>query len=138
MTGSRVFVDTAPFIYLVEEHPKYHEKVVLFFADCIRQNTGLVTSVLTVAEFQVKPLKVKNFQVIKIFEKIIHSAFEVQEIDWKVATLSAEIRVKYPSVRGFDSLQLACAIHLNCDFFITNDKKLKSVKDISIRLIEEL
>lgn len=37
-----------------------------------------------------------------------------------------------------DALQLASAIQNNCDVFLTNDKQLKQVQEISVLLVDEL
>lgn len=138
MTGSKVFIDTAPIIYLVEQNPEYFEQVSLFLADSIRGNVTLTTSVLTTAEVEIRPRKLGKKDLTSKFEKTIKSLFEVYPITWEIAQISATLRAKYSSLRAIDSLQIACAIQTKCEDFITNDKRLRVIKEISITLIKDL
>lgn len=138
MTGSKAFIDTAPIIYLVEQNPEYFEAVSLFFADSIRNNIALTTSVLTTAEVEIKPRKLGKKDLTIKFEKTIKSLFEVYPITWEVAQISATLRAKYSSLRAIDSLQIACALHNKCGTFVTNDKRLRIIKEIPIVLIKNL
>lgn len=115
MTGSKVFIDTAPVIYLVEQNPEYFEQVSLFLADSIRSNVTLTTSVLTTAEVEIRPRKLGKKDLTSKFEKTIRSLFEVYPITWEIAQISATLRAKYSSLRAIDSLQIACAIHNKCE-----------------------
>ncbi|WP_414693468.1 type II toxin-antitoxin system VapC family toxin [Ohtaekwangia sp.] len=138
MTGSKVFIDTAPTIYLVEQNPAYFEQVSIYLADAIRSNSALTTSVLTTAEVEIKPRKLGKKELTTKFEKTIQSLFEVYPITWDVAQRFATLRAKYTSLRAIDSLQIACAIHHRCESFVTNDKRLKTIKEIPIILIRNL
>ncbi len=42
-----------------------------------------------------------------------------------------------PFLRTPDALQLATAIHHNCNKFLTNDKKLKQISEIKVILITD-
>jgi len=55
MTGSKLFFDTPPVIYLIEENPHYLETVALFLAEAVKNQAHLTTSVLTMAEASVMP-----------------------------------------------------------------------------------
>jgi predicted nucleic acid-binding protein len=63
---------------------------------------------------------------------------QVKEINRPIADLTSTIRAKYPSIKNFDALQIATAVDSNCSVFLTNDKKLKVVEELSISLIEDL
>ena len=51
------FVDTAVFIYLLEDHPAFGEKAEKFFKDAHVAKSQLSTSVLSYLEFCVKPFQ---------------------------------------------------------------------------------
>jgi predicted nucleic acid-binding protein len=138
MTGSKLFFDTPPVIYLVEEVPDFFHTVTLFLAQAIQNEAILVTSAVTLAEVGIKPKKFKQTDLETKFERVLGSTFEVQSITWNVAEISATLRAKYASLRGMDSLQIACAIATGCDAFITNDRRLKIVKEIRIQQITDL
>ena len=53
----RIFIDTAPFIYLIEEHPEFSHPVKDLFLEYVTNNDSLISSVVTLAEFGVGPEK---------------------------------------------------------------------------------
>ena len=138
MTATKLFFDTRPVIYLVEENPRYFDTVSFFLAEAIQNEIVLTTSVLTVAEASIKPKKFNRTDLETKFEKVLNSVFEVQPVTWDVAEISATLRAKYASLRAMDSLQVACALATGCDSFITNDRRLKIIKEIRIQQITDL
>ena len=42
----RIFIDTAPIIYLLEKNPTYYERALEFFQSCLKQKTERLTSLL--------------------------------------------------------------------------------------------
>ena len=56
----KAFVDTAPFIYLIEKdenNPQYYEKVKKFFSNGNEKNKKFVTSVVTMEDYFVFPYR---------------------------------------------------------------------------------
>lgn len=51
----RVYLDTAPIIYYLENSVLYRDKMKRFFEDCLNREIRLVTSVITVEEYLVFP-----------------------------------------------------------------------------------
>ena len=138
MTGSKLFFDTPPVIYLIEENPHYLETVALFLAEAVKNQAHLTTSVLTMAEASVMPKRLDKKDVVLKIERTLKNLFEVHPVTWQIAEISATLRAKYLSLRGMDSLQIACAMASRCDSFITNDKRLKNIKEIRIQQITDL
>lgn len=141
MIGSeKVFFDTSPFIYLIENHPKYSQSVTDFIVDQMYlHETLFFTSSISLAEFFVKPKKNNDLAVIEKFKsKLKEFNFTIFDITSAIAELSADLRVKYDFLKTIDSLQLATAICFGCNKFFTNDKRLKSIQEINIVLIDEL
>ena len=136
----RIFVDTAPFVYLVENHPDYYPLVSSFISSKIAiSEFSLVTSVITLAEFEVNPKRNNQLIVIEKFRsKLKELDFLIAEITLDIAELSSDLRTKYPYLKLFDALQLATAINVKCQSFLTNDLRLKQIKEIDVILIEEL
>lgn len=128
MTGSdKVFFDTTPFIYLLENHPKYYlpvaEFITLYRSE---RQANFVTSVLSIAEFGVKPKRAGKFSLITDFENLAQELkFQFFDINHDIAQLASTLRANYTFLKGIDSLQLAASIHTNCTEFFTNDKSLR-------------
>jgi predicted nucleic acid-binding protein len=54
-----------------------------------------------------------------------------------IAKLSAGLRAKY-SLKTPDAIQLAAAIYCSADYFLTNDKRLATVKNIKVLTLEDM
>lgn len=72
---SRLFLDTAPVIYLVEKHPTYFDRVAAIFQAIDGGQVGAVTSPVTLAECLVHPLRLGLPAVRQAFvDAIVHGA----------------------------------------------------------------
>jgi predicted nucleic acid-binding protein len=140
MTDSEfVFLDTSPIIYVLENNREYCTKVSSLLTKKIRENATFVTSVVSIAEFGVKPKRTNNLSLLEDLDELIRVLeIQVKEINRPIADLTSTIRAKYPSIKNFDALQIATAVNSNCSLFLTNDKKLKVVDELRISLIEDL
>ncbi|MGD1716710.1 type II toxin-antitoxin system VapC family toxin [Dapis sp. BLCC M172] len=59
------------------------------------------------------------------------------DINSEIALIAADIPARY-NFKLPDALQIATAIHSNCDAFLTNDLQFKKVSELSILVISEL
>ena len=133
MTGSKLYIDTAPFIYFLEKSSLYFEQIRKFFIDCKNTNAQLSTSAVTVEEYCVYPLSQKNNQAVSNFEKFLDGMeIKVIPVDKTVALEAAELRAKYPALKALDAIHLATSIINECSAFITNDKRLQQTQEISV------
>ncbi|MGB5686877.1 MAG: hypothetical protein WBM35_13770 [Candidatus Electrothrix sp.] len=57
LRGKLIALDTAPLIYFIEEHPAYCPVVEPFFEQLDKGTVQVVTSVITLTEVLVKPLR---------------------------------------------------------------------------------
>jgi predicted nucleic acid-binding protein len=138
MTGSKYFFDTAPLIYLVEFNTTFYQQVSIFIAGAVEREKELVTSVISFVEFSIKPKKLGKKDIILKFEQTISRIIDTVEIDLEIADIASTLRAKYPSLRGMDSLQVASALKVKADLFITNDKRLKMIRELKIVLVNDL
>ena len=69
MTASKLYLDTAPFIYFLEKSGLYFDKIRNFFIECRSYNIPLLTSAMTVEEYCVFPLSQNNWKIIEEFNK---------------------------------------------------------------------
>lgn len=75
----KIFIDTAPFIYLIEEHPEFAEKVKKYFIDRFKSGDEFLTSVVTISEFSVKPNRDKRLELIVQLQHFIdHTGIEAR------------------------------------------------------------
>jgi len=133
------FVDTALFIYLSENNIDFADLSENFFNFCINKNIILKTSIITHLEFCVKPYRENKLEFIQKFEAFIEKAkIQVNQVITKNdCDLASKLRAKYIGLKNFDALQIAIAIKEKTDIFMTNDKKLKNITEISVFTIDE-
>lgn len=137
--ADKIFFDTNPIIYLLDGTAPFSQKVQNFILDAKKNNSELYTSTITDAEFIVKPLEEKQFNKIALYYGFLNTlGFLKCFINEQIAERSAQIRVKYKSIKLADSLQIASAIESDCNIFLTNDKQLKQISEINIQLIDDL
>ncbi len=135
----RIFLDSAPVIYLIERHPIYCSKLEPLFNRFEAGEVVAVTSPVTLAECLVLPMRHGNADAIKAFIEILggnHASLFVP-IQRETARIAADIRSRY-NVTLTDAFQVAAALESGCDAFLTNDKDLCRVTDLKIVLVEEL
>lgn len=134
----KIFVDTAPFIYLIENHPKFVGKVKKAITDAIVNGDELVTIVITFMEFGVKPEKENRQDLITKFEELVERLnIDILTIDKETGRRAYKLRAKYDFLKGMDALQLALSIKEQCSTFITNDKKLKKITEIQVKTLDD-
>lgn len=94
---------------------------------------------MTIAETFVQPEKMGDSLILHEYERFFYSLpnLEVFPINWYTARLGARLRSKYQNLRIPDALQLACAILNECHVFLTNDKKLKKIKEIKVMVLAD-
>lgn len=135
----RIFLDTNPIIYLIEDMMPFSEKVYNFIYSNGIDNSEFYTSTITDTEFLVQPYKNEDFEVINLYWDFLKSLDILKcYISEKIAVRAAKIRAKYPSIKTIDSLQLASAIESNCEIFLTNDTQLKQVTEINVLIINDI
>lgn len=138
-TVKRLFLDTAPVIYYVEEHPHYIALVDKVFDRVDRGLIKAITSSVTLAECLVVPYRTSNVSLQQAFLNALtqsrHTSFAV--IDQKVGERAARLRARY-SLRLADALQFAVALNSGCDTFLTNDNDLKRVIELKVIVLKEL
>jgi uncharacterized protein len=129
----RVYLDTAPVIYTVEQVPLYAPAV-----DARLSGPGvmLVASDLTRMECRVKPLREGNTNLLKDYDDYFDEAIaEIVPLSREVMDRAAEIRAKY----GFktpDAIHLAAAVASSCEVFLTNDHRLDRFLEVTIEVVQ--
>jgi predicted nucleic acid-binding protein len=135
----RLGFDTAPVIYFVEAHPRYDALVTEVFQRVADGVIEGITSVITLSEVLVPPLQQGNFRLAQEYRDLLLNSqnFATCSIDPDIAARSAQLRVAY-GFRTPDALQLATAIAVGCEAFLTNDPTLQRVKELPVLVLDDL
>ena len=123
-----VGVDTALFIYFIEEHPRFLRLIEPLFAAADEGKRELVTSALMLLEVLVVPFRAGNLALAERYENLLTRSSGIRIVDLTRDQLrtAAQLRAA-TAVRTPDALQLAAAITSGCTSFITNDRRLPAV-----------
>jgi predicted nucleic acid-binding protein len=128
-------LDANLFIYLMEKNEKYLSPAKTIFEKIQKGQAYGVTSSIIYTEILSKPIQEKN-QVLVDTYRVFLSTFPnltIKNVNKSVSIVAAELRANY-KLKTPDAIYLATGIVEKADFFITNDLKLKNVKEI-IRVI---
>jgi predicted nucleic acid-binding protein len=133
-----VFVDSATFIYLIEEHEGYLPVVRELFDMVEQGKVNAFSSYLSLLEVLVQPLKKQRLDLVQKYKEILSGArgLRLFPIDGEISEEGARIRAQY-GFRTPDAIQLATALCHGATAFVTNDQKLKKFHEMDIVLLEE-
>ena len=136
--GQRICIDTAPFIYFIEEHPNYREIIRPLFAEIDAGNIEAITSTITLLEVLVHPLRLGDEVLVEKYREILLSSdgLTTFEILHEVSELAARLRAKY-SIRAPDAIQIAVGILYHASFFLTNYPNLRKVPEIKVLFLDD-
>ncbi len=136
---SRLFLDTAPIIYFVEQNSAFVSKVNTIFDRIDEGLLTAVTSPVSLAECLIIPIRNGLVDIQQNYTDLITAgnSTDFVSIDDYVAQTAAQLRANY-NLSLSDALQIAAAIESECDAFLTNDIALKRVTDIKIILLNDI
>jgi len=130
-------VDTAVFIYFIEEDPRFLRIIEPLFRAADRGGCTLVTSALTLLEVLVVPYRAGNRPLAERYEMLLTQSRGIQIVDISRDQLLAAAQLRaVAAVKTPDALQLAAALSSACTSFITNDRRLPMVAGLRIRQLD--
>ena len=128
--GATVLVDTAPWIYLLQDHPEFAPRFEGLFAAAEEGRVELALSAITLAEVLTGPCKAGEFALAKRYEKALHS-YQVMPYSAAVAVQAAQLRAQY-GLKLPDAAQLATALDMGAAALVTHDRDFSSVQGLPI------
>jgi len=131
-------LDTAPFIYFIEDVAPYADLLEPAFNLLENHALRAFTSTITLAEILTKPLADKKYGLIDEIKFTLKtfSTLTMFAIDEKLAEAAALIRARH-GIRLPDALQVAAALQGEATLFITNDKRIKKVDAIEVLVLSD-
>jgi predicted nucleic acid-binding protein len=128
-----VGVDTAVFIYFIEEDQRFLPAIAPLFGAADEGKCELFSSALTLLEVLVVPYRAGNVQLAQRYEALLTHSRGVRMVDLTRGhlRLAAQLRAA-TGVATPDALQLAAALGTGCSAFVTNDRRLPAVPGLKI------
>lgn len=139
LKADRIALDTAVFIYFMEENAEFLPTVLPIFEAIAAGQVAAVTSALTLLEVMVLPLRNGDTATAQQYEKLLlHSrGLTLADIDHAVLRRAAELRAT-AKVRTPDAIQLATAICTSSRYFVTNDRALADAGGVTVVQLRDL
>ena len=128
-----VAIDTAVFIYFIEEHPAFLPIVAPLFFDADRGRRRLVTSALTLLEVLVVPYRAGDGALAARYEALLTRSRGIRVVDLTRDQLRAAAQLRAATGIGApDALQLVAALAMDCRTFVTNDRRLPAIPGLRV------
>ena len=132
----RIFaLDTNIFIYHFEEHPAYVGFTEALFERIESGRVKAVTSALTLHEVLTGARKAGDDRLFSLYRDLIGSFpnLHLVPFDARIAEISSDLRARY-DLPTPDAIQVATALQQGAETFVTNDARLKRVREIRVTL----
>ncbi len=139
IAGKLVAFDTGPLIYYIEEHPDYLSPADELFGALDSGSAYGMTSVLTLQEVLVKPLREGRKDLAEKYREVLTNSANVRlyDVDQSICETAARLRAKYIWLRTPDALHLATAIKHDAQIAVTNDDRWRLVSEIVVLVLRD-
>lgn len=128
--GALVLLDTAPIIFILEQHPVFAVIYRPLFEAHAAGRVHFAITTITLAEVLTGPLQNGDEGLAERYRAILQS-WQVIGLDADIAEsaarLRASLRLKLP-----DAVQVASAISINADALVTHDRDFSRVHALRI------
>jgi len=129
-----VGLDTAGFIYLIEEHPRFLPLIEPVFAAIAAGRLSAATSAVTLLEVLVVPYRVGDLDLASRYEALLTRSRGLALVDLGRSQLraAAQLRALHRGLRTPDALQIAAALAAGCSALVTGDRRLPAVAGLRV------
>ena len=134
---SRIFWDTMLFVYLLEDHPAFSERVRALLSRAHRRRDGLCTSYLALGEIMAGLEKAGKAEAAgSARDALIEMGFSFLPFDSEAVLPFSRLRGQ-DGIKAPDAIHLACAAGAGIDLFLTGDKRLVKLDVPGIQFIAD-
>ena len=139
ITGKAVAFDTSPLIYYIEQNPQYQGVADELFNAMDSGATRGMTSVLTLLEVLVQPLRSGRRDLASQYRQVLENSRGIRLLPVLSDTceVSARLRAKYEWIRTPDAIQIATALQNNAEMIVTNDDRWRPLTEIPVVILRD-
>jgi predicted nucleic acid-binding protein len=125
-----VLVDSAPIIYVLEDHPKLAPRFMPVFEAHAENRLRFAVTTITIAEVLTGPMKAGDDALARRYRAILES--------WRVVALDVDIAENAARLRASlrlglaDAVQAASALAINAAALVTHDRDFSRVKSLRV------
>jgi predicted nucleic acid-binding protein len=128
-----VALDTAIFISFIEEESRFLPLIDPLFEEADRGKRQLVSSALTLLEVLVVPYRSRDGALANRYKTLLTKSRGVRLVEISLDQLDAAAQIRAATgVKTPDALQLAAALTMGCKVFVTNDRRIPSIRDLRV------
>ena len=134
-----IFIDTAPIIYYIEAHSQFGPLAKEVVDSFQSGKLSAFSSVITLTEVLPKPIEAKDEKLARKFAEFLKHGKNLSliEISASIAERAGRLRGGYSNLRAIDAIQMSVAVDVGADAFLTNDKRLKQIKEIKVLVLKD-
>jgi predicted nucleic acid-binding protein len=135
--GAIVYLDTAPVIYSIEQHPDYWPILLPLWGKLQAGNVQLISSELLLLECLVIPLRTNNTVLVNAYEQLLSSQVALFAVHESILRAAAQLRAT-SNLKTPDAIHAATALSMSHTLFLTNDSGLRNVAGLSIVVLKDV
>ncbi len=134
-----IFIDTAPIIYYIEAHPQFGPLAKEVVSAFQLGNLNAYASVVTLVEVLPKPIERGDEKLARKFAEFLKHGRNLTMIEILEGTAEAagRLRGRYPFLKTVDAIQLAAALDVGAEAFITNDVRLQQFNEVKVLVLKD-
>jgi predicted nucleic acid-binding protein len=125
-----ILMDSAPIIYVLEEHPEFGPRFQSLFEDHSRGKLRFAVTTVAIAEVMTGPIRAGNESLARGYRSTLES-WHVVALDAAIAEGAARVRASH-RLKLVDAVQVASALAINADALVTHDRDFSVVKSLRV------
>jgi predicted nucleic acid-binding protein len=125
-----LLVDSAPIIYVLEDHPDLASVFKPVFEAHDKGLVRLAVTTVTLAEVLTGPLNARDEVLAERYRSTLKSWFVV-DLDPEIAESAARLRAAL-KLKLADAVQAASALTIGADALVTHDRDFSAVRDLRV------
>ena len=135
LRGKTIFLDSIIYINALNQNPDF-PSLAEIFQSISAAKTIAFSSVLTLMEVLVRPSALAQDQLISDHLEFVtaNGLIRLIDFDQNIAIAAAKIRATH-KLSTPDSIQLATAVAVKCNLFLTTDRDFHKMPDIGLKVI---
>ena len=125
-----LLIDSAPIIYVLEDHPQFGPRFAPLFAAHAAGRLRFAVTTITVAEVLVGPLRAGDDALAQRYRVILESWRPIA-LDLEIAASAARLRASL-RLGLADAVQAASALAINAEALVTHDRDFSRLRSLRI------
>lgn len=134
----RIGIDTPVFIYHIEQSSSQANAATAVLRAVENGRFEGITSVITLLEVTIRPVRLGRAEIADAYEALLGAIpnLAILDVDADVARIAAQLRATH-RLRTPDALQIAACLAHGAEAFITNDRRLRRVIELDVKILQD-